>query len=475
MKAKLISAAIAAVCANGAFALTPASLPANLEVFIAGASAQDNGLKQVLNSLCTDTVHSYSEGTSAPGKDYTAYFCTMGATAGLPAGTKVLIHKRSKGGSAFGAAPVEARASIERLVVANDATCTQVGSTTHYTCTGRTNSIPDAGITDVEPGLFRGVNLLASGAGSAPMSAAQLAKLDKKPVAALGFGPVVTTGLRNALQAAQGLTVGSDDEAQMPTLTKAQYASLVAGAVQTWDQFQGLDTSSLSDTTVNVCRRTSGSGTQAVSNLKFLNQPCSSNVVPASDNTADTGLGGTGDFTPFEQPAIHENESSGNVDTCMQNVNAAGQWAVGFQSLEKTGDSGTSLFAYRFVKVDGVSPLLSNIAKGKYDVFGITSFQWIKSPNTGTPTGTKLTLLNKIRNDLGNPAELRTSNLTFKGANITGGIGKVGFAALASNGFTALPFAETTPVIPLSNRGLGATGEANSCSATVLSQPNSAL
>lgn len=490
MKTKLLSALVAATCASGAMALTPASLPADLELFIGGASAQDNGLKEVVTSLCDDTVHAYSESGTIPGKDYTAYFCTMSSAKvpGFPVGgLKVLVSKRSKGGSAFGAAPVEAKDPITRMKVANDGTCTVV-SGNNYKCTGTENAVAQAGITDVEPGLFRGagVNLLKVGiggvvagdAGTSPMSSGQLARLDKKPVAALTFGPVVTTNLRNALQAAQGLTVGSDDISAMPTLTKTQYASLVAGTIANWSEFKvgGVALTAFgtapADARVRVCRRTEGSGTQAVSNYAFLNQPCAGSVLPKGDNTGLSGTAGTGNYTsltgvPATDPAIHWNESSGNVDTCMAALNTGNVWGVGFQSLEKTNA------AYRFVKVDGVAPLLENVAKAKYDVLGITSFQWIKPSEADGLNGNALTLASKIRDDIGRDTELRTANLSFGGGNITisgsSAAGKVGFAALASNGYTLnIPFDETKPVMPLANRGAAGTGDASSCSAKLI-------
>ncbi len=489
MKMKLLSALVAATCASGAMALTPANLPADLELFVSGASAQDNGLREVVTSLCDDTVHAYSETGSIPGRDYTAYFCTMSSAKvpGLPAGgVKVLVHKRSKGGSAFGAAPVEAKSPIARMKVANDGTCT-VFSGNNYLCTGTENAVAQAGLTDVEPALFRGagINLLKVGiggvvtgdAGTTPMSSAQLARLDKKPVAALTFGPVVTLNLRNALQAAQGLTVGSNEVADMPSLTKTQYASLVAGTIANWSEFKvggvaltGFGTAP-ADTRVRVCRRTEGSGTQAVSNQVFLNQPCAGTVSPRADNTGLSQTAGTGNFlslagTLATDPAIHWNESSGNVDTCMAALQTGNVWGVGLQSLEKTHAS------YRFVKVDGVAPLLENVAKGKYDVLGITSLQWIRAGQPDALSGNALTLASKIRDDIGRDTELRTANLTFAGSNITIGgasaVGKIGFAALASNGYTLnIPFDETKPVIPVSNRGTTG-GEANSCSVKLI-------
>lgn len=489
MKAKLLSTVVAALCANGAMALTPASLPADLEFFIGGASAQDLGLREVVTSLCDDTVHSYSENGASLGKDYTSYFCTMSSlkVPGFPAGgLKVLVHKRTRGGSAFGVAPVEANAAIARLKVANDGTCT-VASGTFYKCTGTVSTPVDAGISDVEPGLFKGVNLLQVGVngvlagdpGTSPLTAAQLNRLDKAPVAALTFGPVVTTNLRNALQVAQfgagNACVASDTEACMPSLSKTQIASLFAGTIANWDEFRvnGTPLSSVAGviapvaTDVHVYRRVAGSGTQSVANAAFLNQPCSGSVFPAFDNTSGTNLAGVGDVdADGEYPAIHQASGSGDVDTGMASLNTSGHWGIGFQSLEKTNAG------YRFVKVEGIAPTLKNVANSSYDILGITSFQWLKNTLPGTPMATnanKFTLAKKLRADLGRDTELRTANLTFGGGNITGAVGNVGFAALASNGFTLnTPFDATKPVVAVNNRGALGTGEASSCSPSLI-------
>jgi hypothetical protein len=500
MKAKLLSAVIAAVCANGAMALTPANLPADLELSIGGASAQDLGLREVVTSLCDDTVHSYSETGSIPGKDYTSFFCTMSSAKvpGFPAGgLKVLVHKRSRGGSAYGVGPVEANSSVAHAKVANDGTCT-VFAGNNYKCTTTVSTTIDAGISDVEPGMFRGVNLLEVGVngvlagdpGTTPLTSTQLNRLDKAPVAALTFGPVVTTNLRNALQVAQfgagNACVGADTEACMPSLSKTQIASLFAGTIANWDEFRVGNTplSQVSGviapvaTDVHVYRRVAGSGTQSVANYSFLNQPCSGNVIAAGDNTSGTNLAGVGDVdADGEYPAIHQASGSGDVDTGLASLNSTGHWGIGFQSLEKTNTG------YRFVKVEGVAPTLVNVANTSYDIVGITSFQWIKDSLAGSPmrapapqAANKLILAKKLRADLGRDTELRTANLTFGGGNITGAVGNVGFAALASNGFTLnTPFDATKPVVAINNRGVLGTGDASSCSPALIIGGKSSL
>lgn len=492
MKTKLLVAAMLAAGVNGAMALAPTTTP-DLELFIGGASAQDKTLNEVVASLCNaGTLDTFSDSSTFPGSNYTAWSCTMSSAnvPGFPAGgLNVLVHKRSRGGSAFGAAPVEAKDSVARMAV--NGTCVATATPGRWTCPNTVNAVLDAGITDVEPAMFKGVNLLVPGIGgvfagdpgTSPMTPAQLNRLDKSPTAALTFGPVVTTNLRNALQAAQGLTVGSDDEAQMPSLSRTQIASLYAGTIADWSEFKVGNASTPltaasgvtapTTTRVFVCRRTAGSGTQAVMNQAFLNQPCSESVVPKVDNTPASATNGSGTAATFVSligvsgAAVHWNESSGNADTCLANINGQSRWAIGLQSLEKTNAN------YRFIKVDGVSPTLENVVRSKYDVLGVTSFQWIKETETDGLLGNKLTLAKKLRADLSRDTELGTANLGFGGAGITIGgvsaVGKVGFAALASNGFAlSIPVDTTKPVVPVSNRDVLGTADANSCRTKVI-------
>lgn len=73
MKAELILLLLL-VTSFKVLALTPADLPADVELFIAGSSAQDKALIEVVSSLCKDTPDKYSETGSIPGNAYTAVF-----------------------------------------------------------------------------------------------------------------------------------------------------------------------------------------------------------------------------------------------------------------------------------------------------------------------------------------------------------------------------------------------------------------
>lgn len=260
----------------------------------------------------------------------------------------------------------------------------------------------------------------------------------------------------------------------MPSLSRAQVRSLMAGNVKLWSEFSvnvaGASTPltalpgglAPSNPRVTICRRTQGSGTQAQTNLYFYDQPCNTAYAPAGDNTPGTptksdattvwtALAGFGNTT------VHWGEGSGDVDNCMVNLQTNNRWALGIQSLEKGKNE------YRFIKLDNVSPISENVANGSYGNVAFTTVQWIKAGEVNGLAGDKLTLATQIRTLLGNSTDLGALNAGFN-PRITGYTGKVGFLGLKANGEPlTIPFDSTNPVTPLINKGTGATDKPNVC------------
>jgi hypothetical protein len=497
MKIKLLTAAVIAAAANSAY---------SLDLYISGATAQDKGLRASIVKLCApNAVVSYTDDISKlEGSGYAVHSCTLGAAAGTLNGTPVRVFKRSAGGSAWGVGPVEAKDSIDFL----DPTSPNcVASGANFDCAydhdanATTAKIVDkvsvpteAGISDLAPEAFKGINLLVPGVGgvaagdpgTSALTTAQLARLDVDNMAALTFGVIATKGLRDRLQTAQGLITGSDDEAQMPSLSRAQVRSLMAGNIKTWAEFKvnvagvatALDDATLNTTAgangalatngvpsnnrVTICRRTQGSGTQAQTNLYVYDQPCNTLYAPLGDNTSTTPTksDATTSFTAlagFGNATVHWNEGSGDVDNCMVNLQTNSRWALGIQSLEKGKNE------YRFIKLDNASPIGENVANGSYQNVAFTTMQWIKSSEANGLAGDKLTLATTIRTALGNATDLGGFNVSFN-PRINGYTGKVGFLGLKANGETlTIPFDSTKPVTPLINKGTGATDKPNVC------------
>ena len=288
---KIALAAAAFVGCNAAFAITASNYVNTgefsgdtLNIRISGASAQDNGVLGSALSLCTaGTVHKYSISNNA------VYFCTpdIGTNAGqitLPAGkTKLAIYKYSVGGSAFGVGPVNSNTAADGSTLTSTgnmlpfldltkiaASCnassvsasfgTSLSTYSNVACTNSSGTLTTSattyiGLSDVEPAFFSGAT----------------SNLTSDNVYALIFGVPVSLNIRNALQTQQGLTSGSDTEANMPSLSSAQIATLYTQAGQSW---AGVGvTSGLVDDSVYIARRVDSSGTQKTFEALFAHSP----------------------------------------------------------------------------------------------------------------------------------------------------------------------------------------------------------
>ena len=518
-KVNKISVAVAAALFSSAVLALAPTEPVHLEVWMSGSSSQDNGIARLIKNICvvdTDgTLDTYKDGTLTPlaatGKKHLAYFCTVdrakisdaslsdgggdGALAKwaakvladptLPANPNVLFHKslvhKTVGGSVLGVSPVILAEPIDAMVV-NNTNCVQVPPATDhlYSCDTTTLHVSDAGVSDVNPGLFVGAN-----AGPWPPVAPgpnSLGRIEPvTPGAALLFGIPVSLPLYRALQYVQGKipTAGTidDSEAAMPSLSKEEVASIMTNRVKNWNNFKvgpapgtglrdyyaslpGVTTDQLPfNPLVNICRRTNGSGTQAQMSAKFLNYPCTPGAS-APTETSNRILG----------TVVYLGASSGDVDTCLDIAGTLGnaaavpsnvatgvagspgnnRWAVGLQSLEKNFlVGGVYPLNYRFVKIDNVAPTLANAANGKYLDWVETTYQWRKVPVEAVPalTGDELDLVSTIANNAGKADIVRT----VVNPDFVYSFGQSGYLALdATIGTNAptYPFVATNPVTP---------------------------
>lgn len=457
MNLKKIAVVAGAMMASNAYALVPGTPTDVNPIYMSGASAQDGNIEALFTDLCVagslDIFRDIAN-PAKPGKGYRVFFCNVDSTkvtfpAGTPNNPAVRFHKRSAGGSAQGVNPLIDGTAIEAMSIDNG-NCTNVGAGEWECTVGNAGDLisvnSTAGISDVDPGMFRGVN---TPGGSAPADPASVAStLDVFPAAALVFGVPVTTPLRDALQEVElrlglipaGCTVGDETEACMPTLSKRQVASFISGQVQNWDQVTAPDTNGNlvsmiqavapalrpSNNQMSICRRVNGSGTQAQMNAKFLHTPCTSSALePAASGN------------PFLGPTIVLNSGSGDVDLCLDDfgsgTNASGQnlgntvrWALGVQSTEKNANRALN---YRFVKIDGVSPTVENAAAGLYMDWVEQSYQWPKSGFPGAPDSEQLAVLTAIQQNAGNPTVLANLNAT----KYTHSWGIGGYLALAAD------------------------------------------
>lgn len=438
--------------AGSAHALPPTDTP-DFEIWISGASASDGFIENLLGSLCdAGTLDIFRDDSSNPGRAQRAFFCNIdeaqvpGLTADSPA---VLIHKRSAGGSALGVRPVcdkvpagGIEAPIDFLEIDGD--CTNAGGN-EWLCPPDqlVQRHPDAGVSDVGPSEF----------------AAGLESNNCDTVASsfgLVFGTPVNSRLRDALQSAQGLTVGSDTAADMPSLTIQQIRSLFVGNIPTWDRLQyggaGLNTfaSGLTDNRVVVCRRVPTSGTQTQSQLVLLGSGCTAGALAP--------LGAPGNV--FSGPIVTENSGSGDVELCLQAAQDAGQMAIGVQSTERNADEA---FDYRFIRHNGVVPTIANAARGLYDDWVVSTVQY-KFPFVDDGDRDDITaILDTLIADAANPTEVAAANA---GSDSGHDWGQGGSLALAENGCSPdATFVESNPCTPYT-RSPG--GTPNNCTGPYL-------
>ncbi|MCG8315390.1 MAG: hypothetical protein MI976_19445 [Pseudomonadales bacterium] len=445
VKLSVLASAMAVAGAANAGPVEDLVAGATVIINMSGASASDKTIRGTFGNLCTttpivftdrctegdvaacgDTVDVTGNAPALPGKSYAAYYCEMDNTTvpGLTGTERVLVRKRSAGGSFFGTVPVAQNtvANVNQMVL-NDTNCAVTADANIYKCDKDVVELTqsEAGVSDEEPTLFKGLNVPAGnddlGNPYVAFTSADLAQLDRvASVAALTFGVPVTNALYVALQEAQGLNSDLDGDtikeaqnetgtpeqilAEMPSLSREQVSALITGSVGSWADvtYGGTALTSFgaapSDDRVSICRRVNGSGTQAQMNAVFLNAPCYANASsPASDNTSCTtekgknntdlpffvcpGFQDDSEVTRYDYlapsygaPIVHENSGSGDVTACLDDLQDDNRWAIGVQSLEKDSSK------WSFIKINKMAPTLENVARGNYIDWAASSIQY---------------------------------------------------------------------------------------------------
>jgi hypothetical protein len=284
---------------------------------------------------------------------------------------------------------------------------------------------PDFGISDVDPLQFQGDN---TPSGFTAVTSADLDKLTVKAAASQIFGIAVSKKLRNAMQEAQfGKTnacVGKETAACMPSLTSAQITSIFTGKLNSWKQLKLGGSSDLytsaspankaNSDRLHICRRASGSGTQAQLGIKFMGYPC--NTV-ATQGATDTGL------TPetIAKAQVHAMSSSGALSECLSELDSgtdtvgtsfdnssrsnSTRWAIGIQGTEQNASLSSD---WRFVKIDGVEPTLDKVVRGKYRDWVELTYQYNKAHVFDS---SEKEIIDEVIKESGNPLVMAATNL----------------------------------------------------------------
>jgi hypothetical protein len=483
--------------ASSAFAVTEPT--ADIKIYAAGASAQLNTISGILTSLCKPNVvggsqiqyfqgygDSSGNSSTAVNSNLRAFRCELANNAAAPTlnGKTVLFAYSAIDGSASGVQFLARQ--VTRKFINFDA-CPSVAATTglagaaitpanslQYNCdatgTGANTSAsttqdkaPSAGASDVEPAIFN--NLDNTPTGQTPINATDLAKLVVKPGRAVIFGVHANSAMWLELQKRQGLiplsatapimpfttaVSGTNNtltntannlftEALRPNISKAEYRAIAQGALVDMAQLSGTTSpvaTSLTAGPLELARRVNGSGTQAGSNILFLNNPCgtftSSGLTPADQDSF--GL------------AVTLGSGTGDVVTRFQFSTVP---TIGVISLENpsrgaysntTGSNLNPRAAFAALKLDGITPSRANAINGTYDFVFEETIQWNK--NIITAGSLAETFMNRFV-DAG--AKISTL-LTLNSAT------QQGSAALADyNG--GLPSADTTWIMNSTRAG----------------------
>lgn len=221
------------------------------------------------------------------------------------------------------------------------------------------------------------------------------------------FGAAVSYPLYAQLQKNQGIisTTAADGEAcdgvyasgacqpNMPATTYTKVANKdtiggVAGSLFGVTSFPGTSGK------LQFHRRAITSGTQSASNLRFLNKPCATGEPQGAMEPARVANSTT-------RVAVFENSSTGGVKTGLTNSTNAGEFGMGWVSMENIPVAGTDKWA--FVKLDGVAPNADakqrqTAMDGNYSAFyELVAF----TAHTAFPEGAEL--IAAVNASLGNP------------------------------------------------------------------------
>jgi len=489
MKMKALVVACSMALAGQAMALTPAVVAADatagtlVTLKLSGSSALQNAISEVSEDLCqSGTIDEFWDGTAttASGSNFRAVACTAKTTGSVVpgliiptsiGGKPLLIYDTAKGGSIYGVNPV-ATGSLVGFV--DYTTCGSSSVTTNslthepvWTCTGSLNTATDAGISDVEPATMEAPVNLTVVAGVPVFSAltsAQLASLKVSAVVGQVFG--VTVNGTTAMGSASPAT------APMLAMTKAQVAAIMSGNTSDWAM---IDPSiGTGNSIMVICRRQSGSGSQASLNAGIMGNPCSSTNLPPlmySDSQLANGIGSTSPALAADVVVV-ENSSTGNLGHCMTYAQKGGvtgtyaglaidltTGAIGApnaNSVVLPGAATTPTYAigiigldhgvgsdwYQNTALNGNAPSLASAVAGTYDL--VVESTWNRP--AAMAAGAKLDLYTTLVKEVSSPVVL--------GGGVAGGQVVPGILALSENHYAAsATFTASNPVIRVGNFG----------------------
>jgi hypothetical protein len=353
------------------------------------------------------------------GASYRAYSFRLKATVGIwPAGTAVLVTKRSAGGardSVRAMATVDATqqhmrvdARTSNCVAAPDGVSPATSSDRPgFYCVATIGGYADASFSEFEPAMYsEGVN---GGGGWS------LQDLESHEFAQGIFGVAVNKKLYLALQKTQGLVdmaafVVDESPAKQPMLpvpfVRGALTGQLLGNDPSTKKGWNLVVSAQADAEVmskkiNVCRSGTGGAEQIALNAYFANNPCGGGDLYVASNTGGT-IGANGSLA-----VISYGSGGERIGSCLGGGvnNAAGiAYGLGVLALEHNPfeqmDGGVVVDkGYRFVKLNGAAPSRADAINGSYEFVYGSTLTWAKT-RANAPTSDKLEFLMDMRDKL---------------------------------------------------------------------------
>lgn len=512
MKLKKICLAVASAIAAGASAQAPALTleqfdGTTVNVFTAGSTALDGAIRSYMRYICQNKVDEFQATVTQPVTPgiyannnvlQSMYFCTLSTNAAIVTnaalrGQKLLIRK-SSGDSGEGVVVGGGALAINFLANPAVVSTTSVNNVSNYTCTSGASTAASGSLGSIQQwscGAFGTTTSTTGPAGFADVEFSLLNQIitPKVPAATINgnltnygiaanvWGVTVSKNLRDALQTVQGLPVGDDNEAFMPSLPKTVLTSLFTGSISDWSLLTDNANVALTtrvapasaNTGVFLARRPDSSGTQTSFRAMLLNSPCATTANFLPDNTG--GVCGT---AVAGATSVTVNQGTGNLLSCLGTLNTQGKYGIGFASstnrpIANFGATNQTDAGWRYIKVGGVAPTLFNASQGRYDLLTEATLAY-QTTGAQSPSGNPKALLDEMGTQLGQPTVLAAVNSGNAVQNYASTVWYAGVMTPGSN----IAFSPTyplsvagvngNPVLPTTRGTLGA----NSCQPVIV-------
>jgi len=411
----LMQAAIAtalASSAGSAFAYLPTSnTDADKVIYWAGASASTQSAQDsIIDFVCDPAAGAINVMSRA--SNWAVACRTSAAKTPALGAARVMVIKRDNGGSGVGVGPLQAGVALNFLDVSTGAGGNCLGADVAKNSSNGTayaerscaagnvagGHAPDIGSSDIEPGLFTGLNAPVLNTSDGPGVPANGTAYPFDPngpaftkTAVLGdlvFNTPITTDLYKALQAAQfaanspcypsvnnaaytavvqvnvddpATTVNEaisaprgDTEQCMPSLTREEIASIFTGQVKNWEEFKVLNTATNTVIDLRTAAANAGLALPPLRSGATPVQVCrrvAGSGTQAQLNSEHLGVNcaagvvGPKGASTLTLPFVAENSSATNVEQCLDDFNQGTntstknsglvkRWAIGVRSTE---------------------------------------------------------------------------------------------------------------------------------------------